>query len=294
MPDEFSSVVEKIKAAGWWQGSVISAADLQQYISEKLDSEFWVIASQTCNLYNPSHEKVPCFELVGARRIDKCQSNLSKGDHPRALHVEAIRSEETVALELNVLQRRWLDRRVLGEISKAHSEIVDAIDPAGTQWLDRFSGWLARSYTRVTLPDHFNTALQDCRLKKYLEGKLINNADQLYGIYFSISHDDDDEFKGALGLMPPPYILDITVVCHEDFDPEPLKSEIVKNIFDETKVVGNIKKSIADLAREHGIRLSKTGVTARTTESITLAELRSLTRYSFVDHLSDSSYSHSD
>ncbi|MDH4610309.1 hypothetical protein [Pseudomonas sp. BN102] len=301
MSDESISVLTKIRELGWWQGSVIVASDLAGYIPIQADVDFWVITSQTCNLYNYSFDKVPNFELVGARRIEKCLPGFSKGDHPRALHVEAIRPDETISLEINILQRQWLDRSVLSNLPPAYAEIVDSIDSGDPdfikkQWLDKFSGWLARSYTRVTLPDQFNQALSECKLKSYIEEKLAANSNQLYGIYFSLSPDSDDEFAGALGLMPPPYALEIVIVCHGDVDPEPLKSEIVKKIFDdEVKVKGGEgKKTMAKMAEERGIRMSRQGIIARTTDDITLKELRSLTRYSFVDHLSDSSYSHSE
>ncbi|NMZ58176.1 hypothetical protein [Pseudomonas nitroreducens] len=295
MSDE--GLVEAIRNNGWWQGSVISAAELSSYLELPEGIEFLVVASQTCNLYNFSLTNIPVFELVGAKRLDNCNNAYTKGDHPRILHLESItQDQETILLEVNILQRYWLDRRILASTSPIASirDSCDLHDPdiMKKQWLDKFSGWLARSYTRVTLPDEFNTALEKGRLKKYINSKLTADADSLHGIYFNISHDSEDPYDGSLGLMPPPYLLEITVVTNSGVSSESLETRMKQELF-ERKKNGDQEPlpSIADTCLAQGITISELGIIGRTTDDLTLGELSNLTRYSMVDHLSDSKFS---
>jgi hypothetical protein len=80
------ALLSTIKEKKWWQGSVIPASSLG--LEDQSDANYWVIATQACNLYNPNFEKVPVFELVAARQIDGCNPQMIKGDNPRVLHVK--------------------------------------------------------------------------------------------------------------------------------------------------------------------------------------------------------------
>jgi hypothetical protein len=93
--------------------------------------------------------------------------------------------------------------------------------------------------------------------------------------------------------MPPPYLLGITLVTHENVDPELLKVELIGHLFDSKIKDPENKKDIthADLAQKCGIRIVDSAIEARTIADVTLLELKSLVRYTFVDHLSNSSMS---
>lgn len=261
------------------------------------DVEYWVIVSQTCNLYNISFERVPVFELIGARAIAQCDAGKMKGDNPRILHVEAQSPDALISLELDIQTRRWLPRVLLAKIPAPDFAVLDAMpgqdaDWLKKQWQDNLAGWLARSYTRVALPDEFNTALADSRIKDVLETKLAKRKDELYGIYMSLDSDSQEPWEGRLGEMPPPFLLEITLVAHEGADPEELAKSLTKQLFDD-KVTDptnkNNKISRAELGAHHGIKIIRAGISAKTVSEITLQELKTLIRYSLVDHLSDSS-----
>lgn len=291
--------LSRIKELGWWQGSVIPAANLSDILGASENIDFWVVISQTCNLYNFSFENVPAFEVVGAKRVDTCEKAYTKGDHPRTIHVESVLVDtgEVLCLAINILERRWLARDLLAKISGPIASIQDAIDirdPAimQKQWLDKLAGWIARSYTRVTLPDEFNRALNESRIKKVLESTLTDLADQLHGIYLSIGSGGEEEYQGVIGLMPPPYLLEIYIVTNEGVDPDPIVAKVIEEIFKvERKLKGTAQPypKIVDLAMKAGIRVREQGIIGRSTD-ITLDEMRHLTRYTFVDHFSDSSF----
>jgi hypothetical protein len=212
------------------------------------------------------------------------------------LHLEASSEDGIIELEIDIQKRAWLSRDLLGTLPTPVYQIRD-IDKKQDefqkkQWLDNFIGWLSRSYNRVALPDSFNQAVEKSRLKEVFEKKLTKNADKLYGIYLLLGPDSDEEWNSLLGEMPAPYILGIKLVVFNDADPEEIKNQLIDQLFkDKINDPNNKVEKItrAELAKIHGIRLSLEDITAVSMDEITLSELRVLIRYSFVDHLSDSS-----
>lgn len=297
--EECRGLLEAIRAAGWWQGSVIPAEHIAHLLSDARGVSHWIIASQACNIYNADFEKIPVIELIGAQEVEQCLAAFSKGDHPRELHIHAEHGDNLIALKIDIQVRAWLSRVALAGVQASPIGIRDALPGSDGDWkkklrLDSFAGWLARSYTRVALPDYFNEAVKNSKLKAVLEEKLSKKANELYGIYLSVEPDTEEPWEDVLGNMPPPYALGIFLVTHEDSDPEPIRVQLVKQIFDD-KVSdpddASLQVTRADLLKRNGIRITKDGVEADTTEGVTLLQLRSYVRYSFVDHLSDSGFS---
>lgn len=297
--EECQGLLEAIRTAGWWQGSVIPAEHVAHLLAEVRDVSHWIIASQACNIYNGDFEKIPVIELVGAQEIEQCSAAFSKGDNPRELHIHAEHGSNFIALKIDIQTRVWLSRVALAGVQASPIKIRDALPGSDSDWkrklrLDSFAGWIARSYTRVALPDEFNEAVRKSKLKAVLEEKLAKKANELYGIYLSVEPDAEEPWEDALGNMPPPYLLGIFLVTHEDFDPEPIRAQLVKQIFfDKVSDPDDASSQVtrADLLKRNGIRITQEGVEADTTGGVTLLQLRSYIRYSFVDHLSDSGFS---
>lgn len=291
------NLLAQIKEKKWWQGSLILGSDLSKIEDSYKQSEWWIIASQTCNLYNSSFENVPVFEIVAAKRIEACDPGKIRGDHPRILHIEARSEKEVIQLELSIQNRQWCPRQALGELPAPTFHVLDAerglgLDWLKKQWLDNFVGWLARSYNRVALPDDFNDAMGKSKIKEVFEKKLSRHKDELYGIYLSLDSDSDKHWGGVLGKMLPPYLLNIVLVVYEDIDPKPLREKLLNQLFNDTiKDPENKSEDItrAQLARRYKIRLIEADIEAMSVADITLLQLESLVRYSLVDHLSDSS-----
>jgi hypothetical protein len=294
-----TALLDGIKKRKWWQGSLIPASDLSNCLEEDKGVDWWVIATQPCNIYNPDFQKVPVFEVVAACEITECLTRLSKGDDPRVLHLEVQADDEIKALQIDIQNRKWLPRNLLANLSAPKFHIRDTqpnpnIDANWSKktWLDNFVGWVARSYTRIALPDDFNLALKKSKIEDVFKEKLAKHHDQLYGIYLVVDPDSDDEWLGRLGEMPPPYLLEIMLVTYEDSDPESLKNELIQHLF-ENKVSDpddKDKKLIrAELANRYHVRIIKQAISAQTMAGVNLLELKRYVRYSFVDHLSNSS-----
>lgn len=291
------NLLTEIKERQWWQGSLISGSDLSKIEGNSRQSDWWIIASQACNLYNPCFANVPVFEIIAAKKIEACDPGKIRGDNPRVLHIEARSEKEVIPLELNIQNRQWCPRRLLAELPAPRFHVLDSergleADWLKKQWLDKFIGWLGRSYNRVALPDDFNDAMRKSKLKDIFERKLTTHKDELYGIYLSLASGGDDHWSGILGKMPPPYLLNIVLVVYEDVDPEQLRKKLLDQLFsEEIKDPENSTAIItrARLAERYKIRLIEADVEAWSVADITLLQLKSLVRYSLVDHLSDSS-----
>lgn len=300
-----SSVIllDEIKERSWWQGSLIPASDLPNCLEKHKGIAWWVISTQACNIYNPSFEKVPVFEVVAACELeDGCIPKMSKGDDPRVLHIEVQSGEEIKALKLDIQIRKWLPRALLAKLPtpKFHVRDVDQDSDANwskKQWLDNFVGWIARSYTRIALPDEFNSVLQKSKIDAVLKEKLTKHHEQLYGIYLSVNPDSDEKWHGLLGEMPAPYILEIMLVTYEDADPELLKKELIGHLFENMVSDPDDKEkkiTRAELAKRYQVRIIKSAILAKTMAGVNLLELKTYIRYSFVDHLSNSSMAAND
>ncbi len=290
-----TQILAEIKDKGWWQGSLIKASDLARIGNNCEESEWWVIASQTCNLYNSSFAKIPVFEIIAASEIPKCDKSKTSGYDPRILHIEAHSKEESIALELDIQKRRWLDRPMLAKLHTPLFRVRDLTESVTKKrWLDNFIGWLARSYNRVAFPDIFNNAMEKSRLKEVIDKFVKKNNDDLHGVYFSLEIDSEEKWHGVLGEMPPPYVLGIIVVVNENIDPNPLKEQLITRIFsdkvkspnpnDDSKTITRAK-----LARQNQIRLTEAGIEIESVAEIRLQTLRNLVRYTYHDNLSDSS-----
>lgn len=295
LPDLQEDIVTKIKERKWWQGALVNGGSLG-VIDDSIPSEtWWVIASQTCNLYNPSFDNVPVFELVAAKEVDSLKAKESRGDHPRIFHATAISKDKNIFLEIDIQKRIWCKRCILAELEAPEYKIVDIgnveTDGYKSQWLDKFSGWLARSYTRTTLPDEFNEAIKKSKLADVFDNKIPKFKEHLYGIYFSIRPDSDEEFFCAVGELNPPYQLELCLVVNEDIDPDEVKDSVIKQIFtDKVQDPADKDKTVtrAELAGRFGVHIIPLGVDVKSVTEVTLSDIHTLIRYSNVDYLSDS------
>jgi hypothetical protein len=196
----------------------------------------WIIASQTCNVYNPSLEDVPRIELIGASFLSEAEFKLdvSKGARPRLLHTRASAVDgTTLTLSVQIQDRLWIDRANLPLIPSPVYGILDfADDPAG-RYKETFANWIARSYTRVELPDSFNLALNESGIKKKILAKLRTSEEKIHGVFFQVSHSIDvarsdenaasDDADNTVPMSPSevamstgPWRLGITVVVYEN------------------------------------------------------------------------------
>lgn len=294
--EQEQQIVARILSKVFWQGSVLARSDLLKHCPDLPAGEWWVIASQTCNLYNPSLTKVPQVELISASEIDELHPAYVKGNEPRTLHAVAESEGVHLKLQVNILLRYWIARTVLADlpapiamfVDNSHVEEKAVGEP---NWNERFTGWLGRSYTRIALPDDFNDALKAARLTDLLDKKLAQQEKQIYGVYLSVRSDSKPPWTGIPGLMPPPYNLEILVAVEEDVLPTDIQKIWIDVLTKKTlKDPDNDQETVSreELARRKGIRISSRSIRVKSISEIPLSELKGYVRYSMLDYLSNS------
>lgn len=294
-------IVATIRQKLFWQGSLLPGEELSNLLpSNLLKKEWWVVASQTCNLWNDSLEKVPHVELIAAQTIPKCSSQFSKGSDPRTLHVEATSQDFTqrIFLEVSILDRCWIPREVLAQFTEPKFMLLDKTPivssnakakPSFIDWADRFSGWMGRSYTRIALPDEFNIALKKSRLGAFLSKKLTDGEEDIFGLYLSVNRDEHEEWKGRLGLMPGPYLLELLVVVQDNVDAHATEQSWISALNAEISLSpdSDAKTTLLEMSNQHNIRISDESIMVRTMSGASLADLKGFVRYSMSDYLSN-------
>lgn len=294
-PVDANYLLNEIRKRKWWQGSLIPASVLPGKQEENKGIDWWIISTQPCNLFNPDFQKVPVFEIVAAFEIKECSPRMTKGDDPRILHLEVKSEDEIKALQIDIQKRMWLPRDLLAKLPTPQFHIRD--DNSNKNWFDNFIGWMARSYTRIALPNEFNSAIQKSKIETIFKDKLTKHHEQLYGIYLAVDHDSDKEWREYLGEMPPPYLLEILLITYDDADPELLKNELIQHLFkNKVSDPDDSEKQIvrADLANRYQVRIIESAISAKTMAGVSLKEIKGYVRYSFMDHLSNSSMATSD
>lgn len=138
------------------------------------------------------------------------------------------------------------------------------------------------------MPDAFNLILANSKIRDVLEARLAKKKhDELFGIFLTITTEHDSPHQ-EIGLLEPPYELGILVACYEDVEPEPLKKQLVDQLFNDKVKDPEIESMTitrADLAKRLGIRIIQADLEVRLVSSITLTEVlaKNTIRYNLVD-----------
>ncbi|MGO4309140.1 hypothetical protein AB4Z35_04565 [Pseudomonas sp. KB_15] len=288
--DDVQAVLAKLSAEMWWQGSLIHQSEISDLVTAYGDCEWWVVASQPCNIYSDDFTAVPVVELIGASAISEL-TEYATGFHPREIHLAAHHGADELLIRVDSQKRVWMPRSRLMDLPPPPFRLENRhTQPFSSQtlWLDKFSSWLARGYTRAALPDDFNRILAKSKIRDVLEARLAKRKhDELFGIFLTITAEQDSPNQ-EIGLLEPPYDLGILVACYEDIEPEPLQAHLVKQLFsDEVKDPEAEGAFItrSDLAKRLGIRIIKADVEVKSVSSIALIELlgKNTVRYNLVD-----------
>ena len=269
----------------------------------------WVLASQTCNVFNPDFEKVPSVEWVGANEIseDAVTSSLKNGLNPRRLHCHA----EGIGpgrrfFDCDVYARIWHNRKLLAEISSDSLALKDTSNTTleGRQ-KDVFVGWLARSYTRLELSNELVKALKNGGIERAISNILKSQADNIYGIFLEIAPwtasdvESEDELVPSTWknpvLVTPPAAVEITIVV-KDAALIPAVLALAKDEFtklvddpdaDRTGASKPVKVKRNDLALRNQIYMTIDDSIVKAMGQWSAKDILRTVRYSSFDSLSD-------
>jgi len=301
LADDVSAILAKLYEHEWWQGSLIHADSIADLRGQHPECEWWIVATQACNIYSGNFKSIPVIELIGANSV-KEPFKYADGSHPREIDLIASHGDVVIPIRAESQKRLWIPRLLLADLPSPPYRLENRHTiPFSNEslWLEKFSSWIARGYTRVALPDEFNASLANSQIREILESRLAKKKhSDLYGIFLTINAEQKEESPEGpteLGLWKPPYDLGILIACYEDVDPIAIRVQLEKQLFkDEIKdpeagSAATITRSA--LARRLGIRIIKEDIDVRSISDINLSELlgAGTVRYSMVDYHSDSS-----
>ena len=283
----------QIKDLGWWQGSVVPDGDLRSKSPTLVQGyDFWVLATQTCNLYNDNFDAVHSAEWVGAKKIERLAGAQASGSNPRRLHSTATTSEGTdpekdLLLDCDIQARHWTPRRILSELTPLAVAFRDG-EAVSDRRKDSFIGWIARSYTRLELSDELNAAITQSKIKDIIDNVLHAHHELIYGVFLEIT----DEQESATVLVKPPCFIELTFVLHDATDEASVQAtlkEVENQQVDNPRYVPgpNVSRKIA---RKHVSQKFEIDYESavRLTSQWSASQISKCVRFSFVDFLSNS------
>jgi len=255
----------QLEEAGWRQGSVVSASDIQQLIDiiggiSFTEDLVLLVASQSCDIANNNVDTDPYIELSVARKIEVPKGHLTHNKNPRILHthITCRTSDGDVFTEEN-LELKAFERVVLQKerLARLHPDLDRVLED---RQLKSYVAWLAARYSRPALPTTFNDLIRAADPKGKLRDKAKRGNKQLVGIYVEIIPDaeikDDESYNvNLLGLLPAGFAGDSS------------KAENAINAF-------------ADVLRRAGMEVT---VATRTEDQISLAAIKRFKRFYYDD-----------
>ena len=253
--------------------------------------DYWVLATQTCNLYSDNFEAIRLAEWVGANVIAE-KGRQASGADPRSLHCCATAApcsgnNDKLVLDCDIQARHWTDRRILALLDSPTMAFRDG-ESASELRKDSFVGWIARSYTRLELSDALNVALGKSKIEDIIDKLLKRHHGLIYGVFLDIS----DDHENSAVLVKPPCFLELIFVVYRSEDEAPVKAslqEVLSQKVDNPKYQPgpNVAKMIE---RRHvpDKFMIQFQSAVRTMDQWSAVQISRCLRYSFVDHLSDS------
>jgi hypothetical protein len=255
----------QLEEAGWRQGSVVSASDIQQLIDiiggiSFTEDLMLIVASQSCDIANNNVDTDPYIELSVARKIEAPKGHLTHNKNPRILHTHItcrtsdgdVFTEEN--LELMAFEKIALPKERLAGLQPDSDRVLE------DRQLKSYVAWLAARYSRPALPTKFNDLIRAADPKGKLRDKAKTGNEQLVGIYVEIIPDaeikDDESYNvNLLGLLP------------AGFSGDSNKAENAINAY-------------ADVLRSTGMEVT---VATRTEDQISLAAIKRFKRFYYDD-----------
>lgn len=202
-------IVARIRDAGWWQGSIADAEALA-----KLDAslppgfDYWVVATQTCNLYNKNLEKVAKVEWIGARDMRETDPLLRGGRNPRTLEAKATGSRGELWIVCDSQERHWGPRACLAKLTPTMALVNAQGLSQSERHKDNFAAWLARGYTRLELSDELGKALNDGKFLEAMRKLAAAHEADIFGMFIHVSDEQNNPPEKVL----PPCDVELTIV----------------------------------------------------------------------------------
>lgn len=171
---------------GWLQWSTVEVGVLQEYFEDiELREDFYVLATQSCDLAHGDFANEPYVEFIGFSLVDKVQPELTKASNSRVLHVEMPVSAEIKFLGFFIRERFFLSRVLLERFSPTNPFILTS------QVCIQLTTWLAARYYRPSFSDEFNDHWKKVigKIKEKVKKVYDRFGDVISGVFLSTVDD---------------------------------------------------------------------------------------------------------
>jgi hypothetical protein len=230
----------------WRQGHILTtdaAEALGLFHPEAPDGTCVVVISHDCDLANDDLQVEPAVEVIVGRRLDKGNGNYFWAKAPRTLHVDVLRGDAAVVVELVATSKRLVSKQTLATFSP------DTAYSFSGNALSALRSWLAVRYNRAAFPDAFVDRMAQSKVGKRLTKIIEPVGNLLSAVYFDVDKGMDiDHSDGS------PYELKIVLAYDPGEDPEQAADSLEEL---ETAITGEFEKRHFDhaLGQWNGIAL---------------------------------------
>jgi hypothetical protein len=154
----------------WRQGSAIelgASLYLGLLKSEAGDSRIVLVVSHDCDIAEDNLDNEPNVEVIVGRIIgEAADPNLTHAKSPNRLHLDVIRGDSSIFIELLATEKRQVMK---SDLAPFEPDPGFALNPQSRETLQ---AWLASRYRRAAFPDALNRILLRCgRLFRSLESE---------------------------------------------------------------------------------------------------------------------------
>jgi hypothetical protein len=204
----------------WRQGYVLTAEAAQALglsHPETPDSTCVVVISHDCDLANDDLQVEPDVEIIVGRHLPKGNGNYFWSKAPRTLHVDALKNDTAVVVELVAIAKRLIPKQRLAAFAP------DAAHSLPGKSLSALRSWLGVRYNRAAFPDPFVNRLSRFKVDKRLARIIEPVGKRLSAVYFDV--DGGKEIDRSDGS---PYELKIVLVYPPGDDPEQAAEDVEK------------------------------------------------------------------
>jgi hypothetical protein len=177
------SDIERIRAGGWTQGSVL-LGDAESTEAGLEDNVRYLVISHPCDVVSLSLERDPIVEVLRIEDRGTVDGNFTHGKNPRRLHLAT--SAGVIAVDF--VGRAAVDRTVLASRSPNSNLTEDE--------RRLLAAWLSARYARPAFADEFNRRLAPA--SRGIERVLKAAGKHMSGIYVATSLaelDAEDEYQ---------------------------------------------------------------------------------------------------
>ncbi|WP_288945002.1 hypothetical protein [uncultured Marinobacter sp.] len=193
-----SSRADAIIENGWLQWATVERELLQEHCGGvELREDFYVLATQSCDLAHGDFGNEPFVEFIGFSLVDRVQPELTRASNSRVLHVEVPVDGETKCLGFFIRERVLFTRKLLERFSPNNPFSLSS------EVCTQLTTWLAARYYRPSFSDEFNDHWKKVlgKIKEKVKRAYDRFGDVITGVFLGARDDVENEDFSASWII---------------------------------------------------------------------------------------------